>query len=166
MLHTGVVRMMWESWISKRSSISVSPVSSLQLSPRGPNFLFQLSKHWLQSALIGATGKNTRQLYLNNNCKFVNKIKTLQKWHTNQAKHVQYMLNEYVVSVEDCMSFTSQHHTPHIIIWKSKLLDSIQSISLHSDYGFNGSRNIKYYAHYRQLWRLSKALRSPLTVEL
>lgn len=66
---TGVVKMMWESWISKKSSISVSPVSSLQLRPTGPNFFCQFSKHWLHSALMGATGKsqkdqNSREMHV------------------------------------------------------------------------------------------------------
>lgn len=72
--HTGVVRMMWESWISKKSSISVSPVSSLQVKPRGPNFLFQLSKHWLHKALIGATGKDKQRIFLQN------WLKSLKHW--------------------------------------------------------------------------------------
>ena len=55
---TGVVMMILASWISKKSSISVSPVSSLQLRPRGPNLFFQSSKRWLHRALMGATEDN------------------------------------------------------------------------------------------------------------
>lgn len=91
--HTGVVKMMCESWISKKSSISVSPVSSLQLSPRGPNFFFQLSKHWLQRALIGATGKNKWRIFLQDSSVLQkyhksiieSKIKTLWKWHAKKV---------------------------------------------------------------------------------
>lgn len=79
---------MCESWISKKSSISVSPVSSLQFRPRGPNFLFQLSKHWLQRALIGATGKKIQDssLYLRNTLNLLyNRIKTQTKWYMSKS---------------------------------------------------------------------------------
>lgn len=106
-IHTGVVMMRWEFWISKMSSISVSPVNSLQFSPKRPNFSFQFSYCWLQRAFIGATNKGKMN-------EMMNYFLTQQTFHFNGDRENRNNVSSWIFI--KCFATLSYKHDNNIQI--------------------------------------------------